>query len=158
MMEIVQPTTEDISLEEAAVLARVSTKTLRRAAAAGILPRTYVISERGPRLVFQRDLFDQWLAARRRKPRRAPTSSPGLAQPAGHRASWEEVRESVVAFQSTLESSRQAIDQLATQLQRQDSSAAQAQATLAKLHETLAAVNKRLESQAAALPPVSPPR
>jgi peptidoglycan hydrolase CwlO-like protein len=151
MMEFIQPTAEDISLEEAAAIARVSTKTLRRAAASGILPRTYVISERGPRLVFQRDILDRWLATRRRKPRRAPATSPNPALRADH-PSWQEVRESLAAFQSTLESSRRAIAGLAAQLQRQDGSVAQAQATLAKLNETLATVNQRIESQVAALP------
>jgi peptidoglycan hydrolase CwlO-like protein len=150
MMDIVQPTAEDISLEEAAAMARVSTKTVRRATGSGLLPRTYVISPRGPRLVFQRDALDRWLATRHRKPREATPQD--RARPGAQDRSWRELRESVAAFQATLESSRQVVARLAAQLQQPDGSAAQAQAALTRLHETLDVVNRRIQDQVAALP------
>jgi predicted DNA-binding transcriptional regulator AlpA len=151
MMEIVEPSTNQISLEEAAHLAGVSTKTVRRAAVAGQLPRSYVLSERGPRLVFQRDDLDRWLARRHRKPYHA-SAAPSRTHREAVRPSWEEMRESVAAFQATLDASRRTIADLVARLQRPNSDAAQAQERLAKLNETLAAVSQRIEQQATVLP------
>jgi len=53
-MNIVEPSADHLTLEEAVQLVGLGDKTLRRALQAGELPRCYVVGARGPHLVFLR--------------------------------------------------------------------------------------------------------
>jgi hypothetical protein len=68
-MNIVEPSAEDVTLSAAMDLAGVSDKTLRRAVRAGELPRRYIQTPRGLRLVFRRADLDRWMAAHTRRRR-----------------------------------------------------------------------------------------
>lgn len=63
-MNIVERSTDDLTLDEAVRVAGRCAKTLRRAVQDGQLPRRYAQSPRGPQLVFDRDVLEHWLAGR----------------------------------------------------------------------------------------------
>ena len=60
-MNITDPSPDDITLQQATALAGCCAKTIRRAVQDGQLPRRYVMSERGPQLVFARADMDRWI-------------------------------------------------------------------------------------------------
>lgn len=147
-MHTIEPSTGDISLEDAAEMVRCSTKTVRRAVGEDRLPRRYVMGARGPMLVFRRDELERWMGSRTRKPRRPN----GASRPAPMRRSWTELHESVVALQASLDASRTALTRLTARMQRPDVTARRTEDTIVRLSETLTAIERRLQHQVAALP------
>jgi hypothetical protein len=74
-MTIIEPSPEHITIKEATRLAGVSDKLIRRALQRGVLPRRYVLTGRGPQLVFTRGELERWrahCATRRRNVATAP--------------------------------------------------------------------------------------
>jgi hypothetical protein len=139
-MNIVDSSVEDIYLEEAVRLTGRCAKTLRRAVQNGQLPRRYVMSPRGPQLVFARPALEQWRRTRRpetegRRGRRAevPVNAATLSQ--------QELMESlsrVVRLQTTLDENRAAMARLMSGLAQQAATISDAQATIVRLVGRLA--------------------
>jgi hypothetical protein len=76
-MHIVDARPGDISLHEIAGRADCAEKTVRRAIAAGELPRRYVVSPRGPQLVFSPAEVKQWLEVRSNRHQRRSAAGAG---------------------------------------------------------------------------------
>src|SRR5579872_4187161 len=92
-MNIVDRSPDDISITEAAHLAGVvSAKTVRRALADCDLPRRYILTARGPQLVFSRADLERWIAGRKAR-RQLPATDPSLAATAGPSALHDAVQQ-----------------------------------------------------------------
>jgi predicted DNA-binding transcriptional regulator AlpA len=140
-MNIVEPSAEHLTLDEAVRIVGLGDKTLRRAVQAGELPRRYVVGARGPHLVFLRADVEKWLDERavragargRRSPRRAGlTDAPALGQ------NWAESLAIVTQLQATLEDNGATMASLMARLAQQSSAMVEAQTTITRLVTRLA--------------------
>jgi predicted DNA-binding transcriptional regulator AlpA len=140
-MNIVEPSAEHLTLDEAVRIVGLGDKTLRRAVQAGELPRRYVVGARGPHLVFLRADVERWLDVRavrtgargRRSPRRAGVTD---AAPPGQ--NWAESLAIVTQLQATLEDNGATMASLMARLAQQSSAMAEAQTTITRLVNKLA--------------------
>lgn len=134
-MNIVEKGSDDITLAAAAALAGRSEKTLRRAVQNGQLLRRYVMTPRGPSLVFHRDELTGWIAtlgAGGRGKGRHPR-----ARALGADSAFALVLDRVSALQQQLQESNARLSGLAEQLQVHDRALGQAQETIVALAERL---------------------
>ena len=145
-LPIVEQTDQDLTLEQAAALARRSPKTLRRAVHSGDLPRRYVLGPRGPQLVFDDGTLRTWIAAR------VPIGQePAPGAPARMRGETGDVAElvsTVSQLQKALQENRSVLAQLAARLRDQDGTVLQAQSTIDQLARQLAAQDRTGAAQA----------
>ncbi|HWE64684.1 MAG TPA: hypothetical protein VHB98_23465, partial [Chloroflexota bacterium] len=81
-MNITESTAGDVTLQQAATDAGCNAKTIRRAVQDGQLPRRYVMSERGPQLVFTHGDVEQWIAGRASRKRSSRHSRPSQQETA----------------------------------------------------------------------------
>jgi predicted DNA-binding transcriptional regulator AlpA len=141
-MNIVEPSADHLTLEEAVQLVGLGDKTLRRALQAGELPRRYVVGARGPHLVFLRSDVEQWM--RRRAPRlgargrraNGHREATELMSPAAH--SWAQSLATIAQLQAALEESRSVMAALMARLNQQSAAMVEAQLTIAHLAARLA--------------------
>jgi hypothetical protein len=157
-MNIVDSSIEDVYLDEAVRLTGRCAKTLRRAVQYGQLPRRYVMSPRGPQLVFARAALEQWQRTRRpeadsRRVRRAeaPVDAAMLTR--------QELMESlsrVARLQATLDENRAAMARLMSGLAQQAATISDAQATIVRLVGRLADVEAGPRQDAASRHVVMP--
>jgi hypothetical protein len=133
-MQIVKPTDEDLSLADATRLTGYGAeKTLRRAVRAGELPRRYIMTARGPALVFRRADVERW-SAQRRQGRRQRAAVPTPVPTMTHSA----VLDAVCRMNETLTSSRTAIAGMLRQLEQHEQQLGSARATIDRLRAQLA--------------------
>jgi hypothetical protein len=136
-LPIVEQTDQDLTLEQAAALARRSPKTLRRAVHSGDLPRRYVLGPRGPQLVFDDGTLRTWIAARMPIGQEAASYEP--ARTRGETGDVAELVSTVSQLQRALQENRSVLAQLAARLRDQDGTVLQAQSTIDQLARQLAA-------------------
>ena len=133
-MKIVDPSADDLTIQQAAAIACCNAKTLRRAVQAGQLPRHYRMSRHGLQLVFRQGEVEQWMA--RREPVRHTAR-----QPADHGLEYEDTWAALPALlarlQARLGESHEAIAQLSARIEDQDRLIERAQATITALSQSL---------------------
>jgi CheY-like chemotaxis protein len=128
-MNIVEPTSGDVTLNEAIQIAGcASAKTLRRAVKAGELPRRYIVTVHGPQLVFLRADLEHWMAQRKRSRRRRTAPAPAPAA-----AVQTVLLETVRLLLASSSSLHAAIEALAARLEQQDNQLAYARGALDRL-------------------------
>jgi uncharacterized coiled-coil protein SlyX len=141
-MNITEPIPNDVTLQQVAERAGCTVKTVRRAIQDGRLTRRYVMSPRGPQLVFTPAEVEQWITARssrRRGKRRASPERAGASP-----AAWSRLDERIAQLQSVLAESRSTIMTLSAQLNDQNRAVSEARASIALLSDRLAAVEEHL--------------
>jgi CheY-like chemotaxis protein len=128
-MNIVEPTADDMTLQEAIqIVGCSSAKTLRRAVKAGDLPRRYIMTAHGPQLVFLRADLERWMAQRKRSPRGRKAAATAPA------ASVQTVLLGTVRrLLDEASSLHAAVETLAARLEQQDSQLANARGALDRL-------------------------
>jgi predicted DNA-binding transcriptional regulator AlpA len=133
-VNFVDPSPDDLTPEEAARIAGVSARTLRRAIRRGALPRRYVIGPRGWQLVFRRKELDPWCAERalqqrgRRYVRQASRGPVALG----------DLRAELATLRKRIDDSRASRRQLAALLETQEQILAEVQEALSRLAVMLA--------------------
>ena len=136
-MDIVDSSPDHLNLHVASRLAGCSTKTLRRAIQDGHFPRHYVLSPRGPQLVFRRQDLEHWVAERGAKSRMQPRAR-GKRSPRGR--DWDEISAHISDLQATLTASRDILATLRVKLQEQDQVIANTQQLVFTLTARLSSV------------------
>ena len=126
---IVDPSPDDITLQQAAFMAGCNAKTLRRAVQSGILPRHYLMSQHGPQLVFQHRQVEEWMSRRRRE----RPSTRQLERSPESTEEWPELAELLAGLQARLGESQAMIAQLHARIEDQDRLIDRAQSTIAAL-------------------------
>jgi hypothetical protein len=130
-MTIIDPSPDHITIKEATRLAGVSDKLIRRALRRGMLPRRYVLTARGPQLVFTRGDLERWRAqytTRRRQGEAAP--EPAAAHAALLDALWR--------LEHTLAQSQAGLVDLSAQLAQQQDELVGVRAAIGSLAAAMA--------------------
>lgn len=130
-MNISDPHSDDVTLQEVAHHAGCTVKTVRRAIQAGQLSRRYVMSPRGPQLVFTPAEVDAWIGERtgRRRTRQQPGQGCGGAAT----ADWSRLSEQVAQLQALLAQSCAAITALSAQVVAQHDELAEVRSAVGTL-------------------------
>jgi hypothetical protein len=132
-MTIIEPSPELITIKEAMHLSRVSDKLIRRALQRGALPRRYVLTARGPQLVFTRGELACWRAQYTTR-RRTVEAAPELA--AGHAALLDALRR----LEGTFVQSHTGLVDLCAQLAQQQEELNGVRAAIGSLAASIAAL------------------
>jgi hypothetical protein len=145
-MNISDPRQDDVTLQEVAQHAGCTVKTVRRAIQAGQLSRRYVMSARGPQLVFTPAEVEQWLGDR--VGRRRAGHQPAQARGGASQADWAQLSERVMQLHTALLESRTTMAAISAKLSEQDAILVEARDALATLAVRLDAVEARLPAAA----------
>ena len=117
-MNNVELSVNDLTLAEAVQIAGLCAKTLRRAAHEGRLPCRYVLSQRGPQLVFERPVLEEWLRTRQeQRLGRWTMAAESRLVPHASRGSAPEER--VIELQLALARSQARLERVLVELNRQ---------------------------------------
>ncbi|GAC1428309.1 MAG: hypothetical protein NVSMB65_01530 [Chloroflexota bacterium] len=148
-MNIVEPSTDDLTLVEAVQIIGLGAKTLRRAVQEGHLPRRYALSPRGPQLVFARDDLTQWAREKQERGRGQLDPALGAAPLPLDARSQMATSVRVAQLYQALEQSQATLERALAALDRQQALITELSRTMTLLMQDRPAVTAPAESNGA---------